>query len=33
LTLYKLDNLIAGNISELIQQLKDFDKKQRLGQE
>jgi peptide chain release factor 1 len=32
LTLYKLDNLIAGNISELIQQLKDFDKKQRLGQ-
>ncbi len=32
LTLYKLDNLIAGNISDLIQQLKDFDKKQRLGQ-
>jgi peptide chain release factor 1 len=31
LTLYKLDSIIAGNLSELIQALKDFDKKQRLG--
>ncbi|HYT88004.1 MAG TPA: peptide chain release factor 1 [Gemmataceae bacterium] len=30
LTLYKLDAIIAGNMSELIQALKDFDKKQRL---
>jgi peptide chain release factor 1 len=33
LTLYKLDAIVAGNIGELIQPLKDFDKKQRLGQE
>jgi peptide chain release factor 1 len=32
LTLYKLDAVIAGNLGELIQALKDFDKKQRLGQ-
>jgi peptide chain release factor 1 len=31
LTLYKLDSVIAGNLGELIQALKDFDKKQRLG--
>jgi peptide chain release factor 1 len=31
LTLYKLDAVVAGNMSELIQALKDFDKKQRLG--
>jgi peptide chain release factor 1 len=32
LTLYKLDAVIAGAMSELITALKDFDKKQRLGQ-
>ena len=32
LTLYKLDSVIAGGMVELIQALKDFDKKQRLGQ-
>jgi peptide chain release factor 1 len=32
LTLYKLDAVIAGNIGEVIHALKDFDKKQRLGQ-
>jgi peptide chain release factor 1 len=32
LTLYKLDAIIAGNIGELIQALRDFDKKQRLGE-
>jgi peptide chain release factor 1 len=32
LTLYKLDAVIAGAIGELIQSLRDFDKKQRLGQ-
>jgi peptide chain release factor 1 len=32
LTLYKLDNIIAGNMGELIQALKDFDRKQKLGQ-
>jgi len=31
LTLYKLDTVIAGNMNELIQALKEFDKKQRLG--
>ncbi|MBV9122059.1 MAG: peptide chain release factor 1 [Planctomycetes bacterium] len=31
LNLYKLDAIIAGNLGELIQALKDFDKKQRLG--
>jgi peptide chain release factor 1 len=30
LNLYKLDAIIAGNPSELIQALKDYDKKQRL---
>jgi peptide chain release factor 1 len=30
LTLYKLDGVIAGNLSDLVQALKDFDKKQRL---
>jgi peptide chain release factor 1 len=32
LNLYKLDAIIAGNVGELIQALRDFDKKQRLGQ-
>jgi peptide chain release factor 1 len=32
LNLYKLDSIIAGNLNELIQALRDFDKKQRLGQ-
>jgi peptide chain release factor 1 len=32
LTLYKLDSVIAGNLSELLGPLKDFDKKQRLEQ-
>src|SRR2546425_2743072 len=31
LTLYKLDTVIAGNLNEIIQALKDFDKKQRLA--
>jgi len=31
LTLYKLDSVIAGHLDEMIQGLKDFDKKQRLG--
>jgi peptide chain release factor 1 len=31
LTLYKLDAVIAGNLAELIQALKEFDKRQRLG--
>jgi peptide chain release factor 1 len=31
LTLYKLDAIVAGNLTEVIQALKDFDKKQRLG--
>jgi peptide chain release factor 1 len=30
LTLYRLDSVILGDLSELIQALKDFDKKQRL---
>jgi peptide chain release factor 1 len=30
LTLYKLDAIIAGNMGELIQALREFDKKQRL---
>jgi len=33
LTLYKLDAIIAGNLSEVIQVLKEFHKKQRLGEE
>jgi peptide chain release factor 1 len=32
LTLYKLDAIIAGNLGDVIQALKEFDKKQRLGQ-
>src|SRR5206468_3123702 len=32
LTLYKLDAIIAGDLSELIRELRAFDKKQRLGQ-
>jgi peptide chain release factor 1 len=32
LTLYKLDAIIAGDLTELIQALRDFDKKQRLSQ-
>ncbi len=32
LTIYHLDTMIAGNIGEMLQALKDFDKKQRLGQ-
>jgi peptide chain release factor 1 len=31
LTLYKLDAIIAGNLRELIQSLREFDKKERLG--
>jgi peptide chain release factor 1 len=30
LTLYKLDSITAGNLQDVIQALKDFDKKQRL---
>jgi peptide chain release factor 1 len=30
LTVYKLDNIIAGNLGDVIRALKDFDKKQRL---
>jgi peptide chain release factor 1 len=32
LNLYKLDAIIAGGLGELIAALRDFDKKQRLGQ-
>jgi len=32
LNLYKLDAIIAGNVGELIGALREFDKKQRLGQ-
>ncbi|HLJ96486.1 MAG TPA: peptide chain release factor 1 [Gemmataceae bacterium] len=32
LNLYKLDAIIAGDLGELVQALKAFDKKQRLGQ-
>ncbi len=32
LNLYKLDAIIAGDLGELVQALKEFDKKQRLGQ-
>src|SRR5205823_2843556 len=31
LNLYKLDAIVAGDVGELIQALKEFDKKQRLG--
>jgi peptide chain release factor 1 len=32
LNLYKLDAIIAGNLGEVIQALKEYDKKQRLGE-
>jgi len=32
LTLYKLDAIVAGRLDEVVQALKDFDKKQRLGE-
>jgi peptide chain release factor 1 len=32
LTLHKLDAIVAGNLGEVVRALKDFDKKQRLGQ-
>jgi peptide chain release factor 1 len=32
LNLYRLDAIIAGDLSEVIQALKEYDKKQRLGQ-
>jgi peptide chain release factor 1 len=32
LTLYQLDTIIAGEMGELVQALRDFDRKQRLGQ-
>ncbi len=31
-TLYKLDDVIAGKLTDVVQALKDFDKKQRLSQ-
>jgi peptide chain release factor 1 len=31
LTLYKLDNIITGNLGDVIRALKEFDKKQRLA--
>ena len=31
LTLYKLDAIIAGNLGEVVQALKDYDKKERLS--
>jgi peptide chain release factor 1 len=31
LNLYKLDAIIAGNLGEVVQALRDYDKKQRLG--
>jgi len=33
LTLYKLDAVIAGAVGPLVQALRDFDRKQRLGQQ
>jgi peptide chain release factor 1 len=33
LNLYRLDAIVAGDLAELIQALKEFDKKQRLGRE
>ena len=33
LNLYKLDAIIAGDLGELIQALRDFDRRQRLGQQ
>jgi len=33
LNLYRLDAIVAGDVAELIQALKEFDKKQRLGRE
>ncbi len=33
LNLYKLDSIVAGGMGELIQALRDFDRRQRLGQQ
>jgi peptide chain release factor 1 len=33
LNLYRLDAIVAGDLAELIQALKEFDKKQRLGRD
>ena len=33
LNLYKLDAIVMGDLGELIQALKEFDKKQRLGRQ
>ena len=33
LNLYRLDAIVAGDLAELVQALKEFDKKQRLGRE
>ncbi|HMC64920.1 MAG TPA: peptide chain release factor 1 [Gemmataceae bacterium] len=33
LNLYKLDSIVAGHLHEVVQALKDYDKKQKLGQE
>ena len=33
LNLYKLDSIVAGEMAELIQALRDFDRRQRLGQQ
>jgi peptide chain release factor 1 len=32
LTVYKLDHIIAGNLNDVVQAMRDFDKKQRLEQ-
>src|SRR5262249_30273525 len=32
LTLHKLDSVIAGNLGEVVAALKEFDKRQRLGE-
>jgi peptide chain release factor 1 len=32
LNLYKLDSIVAGNLGEVVQSLKEYDKKQRLGE-
>ncbi|OAI39860.1 peptide chain release factor 1 [Planctomycetaceae bacterium SCGC AG-212-D15] len=31
LTLYRLDSIVAGDLAEMLQGLRDFDRKQRLG--
>jgi peptide chain release factor 1 len=33
LTLYRLDSVVAGELGEVIGALREFDKKQRLGQQ